>query len=229
MQGAGSSGVNALAMAGVDLDYPGRPGILRSVQLQVPPATLVVLEGRSGSGKSSLLAVAAGLERPTAGTVAVMDEPVPFEDPQACARLRARHVGLVLQHLHLLPELTVEENIALPLRLSRTPASERRLRVAALLQRFGLDSLAASRPGTISGGEAQRAAIARALARQPGLLLVDEPTNNLDEENARSVVEALREAAQLGAGVLVATHDPVVAAAGHVLRMLHGRPVRGPA
>jgi ABC-type lipoprotein export system ATPase subunit len=214
-------------MQGVHLDYPGRPGVLRAVHLQVPPASLVVLEGRSGSGKSSLLAVAAGLERPTSGTVAVMEEPVPFGDPQACARLRARHVGLVLQHLHLLPELSVAENIALPLRLSRTPAPERKERVATLLERFGLAPLAESRPGSISGGEAQRAAIARALARHPGLLLVDEPTNNLDEENARSVVDALREAAQLGAGVLVATHDPIVAAAGHVLRMVHGRPVRG--
>ena len=214
-------------MAGVQLDYPGRPGVLRQVHLQVPLASLVTLEGRSGSGKSSLLAIAAGLEEPTAGSVTVMEEAVPFGDPQACARLRARHVGLVLQHLHLLPELSIEENVALPLRLSRTPAAERKERVQTLLERFGLTPLAKSRPGTVSGGEAQRTAIARALARHPGLLLVDEPTNNLDEENARSVVAALREAAQLGAGVLVATHDPIVAAAGHQLRMVQGRPVRG--
>jgi putative ABC transport system ATP-binding protein len=219
--------VNALAMVEVSLDYPGRPGVLRSVHLQVPPATVVVLEGRSGSGKSSLLSVAGGLEAPSSGEVSVMDEAMPFADPQACARLRARHVGLVLQHLHLLPELTIEENVALPLRLARVPKAERESRVATLLERFGLTPLAAARPGAISGGEAQRSAIARALASQPGLLLVDEPTNNLDEDNARSVVGALKEAAQLGAGVLVATHDPLVASAGHVYRMVQGRPVRG--
>lgn len=221
--------MDALALHAVHLGYPGRPNVLRGASLAVPAASVVVLEGRSGSGKSSLLAVAAGLETPQSGQVAVMGTEVPFHDPHACARLRARHVGLVLQHLHLLPELTVEENIALPLRLARRPAAERKERVATLLERFGLAPLASSRPGEVSGGEGQRTAIARALATKPGLLLVDEPTNNLDEENARSVVAALREAAHLGAGVLVATHDPLVASAGQVFRMVHGRPVRGAA
>ena len=221
--------VTALAMQGIQLDFPGRPDVLRHAGLQVPNGAVVVLEGRSGSGKSSLLAVASGLTRPNAGQVQVMDEPMPFGDANACAAVRSRHIGLVLQHLHLLPDLTVEQNIALPLRLARRAPAERRAQVAALLDRFGLTDLAARRPPNLSGGEAQRVAIARALALAPGLLLVDEPTSSLDEQNAQTVVAALQEAARTGAGVLVASHDTLVWRAGVLYRMHQGRPVRAAA
>ncbi|HET6397919.1 MAG TPA: ATP-binding cassette domain-containing protein, partial [Candidatus Thermoplasmatota archaeon] len=207
--------------------HPGRPGVLRNANLQVPPATVVGLEGRSGAGKSTLLAVAAGLERPDSGTVEVMGHPMPWGNEAACSRLRAAHVGLVFQHLHLLGDLSVRENVALPLRLARAAPARREARVDHLLSTFGLQPLARRRPAQLSGGEQQRTAIARALAVEPGLLLVDEPTSSLDDANAQAVVAALQDAARLGAGVLVASHDPMVLRATVRYRMMQGRPVRG--
>ncbi len=209
-------------MADVGLDHPGRPGVLRGVFLTVSPGEAVVVEGRSGSGKSTLLSVAAGLLAPTAGTVEVMGERMDARDPESAARLRARHVGLVFQHLHLLSELTVEENVELPLRLRRTPRAEARVRARELLSLFGLASCAPRHPTSLSGGEQQRVAIARALAVRPSLLLVDEPTSNLDSANALQVAEALRQAAKAGAAVLVATHDELLHRVGRLARIDDG-------
>ncbi len=214
-------------MTGVRLDYPGRPGVLRGADLVVAPGEVVVVAGRSGSGKSSLLNIAAGLETATAGEVTVMGEAVAAARPQEAAALRARHVGLVFQHLHLLPELNVAENVLLPLHLARVPRKEAVATVKALLLRFGLARFATRSPERLSGGEQQRVAIARALATRPALLLVDEPTSSLDAQNARSVRDALVEAARGGAGVLVVTHDEVLHAAGRLLRLEDGV-LRGP-
>lgn len=211
-----------LRLAGVRLDYPGRPGVLQDVDLAVPAGRLAVLQGRSGSGKSSLLAVAAGLEVPTTGQVHVKGEPM-AGDAAARSRLRSRHVGLVFQHLNLLGELSVAENVELPLRLRGMPRAQRQERVRALLERFQIDDLAQRRPGSLSGGEQQRTAIARALAPGPALLLVDEPTSNLDEGNARTVIEALVAATKEGAAVVVATHDPLFAGIGRTFHLVAGR------
>lgn len=216
-------------MRAIRLDYPGRPGALDNVDLVVPAGTIAAVAGASGSGKSSLLAVAAGLERIAGGAVFVMGEEMDPRRPRRCARLRHDHVGIVFQHLNLLAELDVKQNVGLPLELRRVPARLRHERVLDLLARFGLADLAARRPGDLSGGEQQRVAIARALAAQPGLLLVDEPTSALDDANAATVVQAIREAAHLGAAVVVASHDPrVLPAARFVLRLANGRMV-GPA
>ena len=211
-----------LRLEQVRLDYPARPGVLADIDLDVDPGELVVLQGRSGSGKSSLLAVASGLESPTSGSVHVGGRPMAGDDADR-ARVRADHVGLVFQHLNLLGELTVEENIGLPLRLRRVPGAKRRERVAALAGTFGIAGLLGRRPGSLSGGEQQRVAIARALATEPALLLVDEPTSNLDAENARTVIDALVAAAGQGAAVLVATHDPLFAGVGRTHRLVDGR------
>ncbi|MGB0652316.1 MAG: ABC transporter ATP-binding protein [Thermoplasmatota archaeon] len=205
------------------LDFPGRPGVLRDVSLSLQAGQAAVVAGRSGSGKSSLLAIAAGLQAPTSGAVEVMGQRVDAGHPQAAARLRAKHVSLVFQHLNLLGELSVAENVELPLRLHRRPVAHRREAVGSLLQRFGLVDLADRRPGNLSGGEQQRVAIARALATKPDLLLVDEPTSSLDAGNARGVAAALSEAARGGAAVLVATHDPLLASIGPVYQLHEGR------
>jgi ABC-type lipoprotein export system ATPase subunit len=215
--------VDALALRDVRLDYPGRPGVLQAIDLRLAPGTIAVVRGRSGSGKSSLLAIAAGLQVPTSGEVAVMGQGLDPRDPVQRANVRAQHVGLVLQHLHLLGELTLAENVALPLRLRKRPRAEAAQRSGELLARFGLQAHAARKPAQVSGGEQQRAAIARALALRPGLLLVDEPTSALDLANARSVVEALRVASAEGAAVLVASHDDVLNRLGHGYVLAEGR------
>lgn len=202
-------------MDDVGLDYPGRPGVLRGIRLRMPVRSLLVVRGRSGSGKSSLLALAAGLQAPTRGRVEVMGEAY-SEDPAQRAALRGRHIGLVFQHLHLLGELTILENAELPLRLARVPRREARPRATSLLETFGIAGLADRRPAQVSGGEQQRAAIARALALRPGLLVADEPTSSLDAANAQSVVQALQQAAKAGAAVLVASHDELMRRAGGV-------------
>ena len=225
MAGLAVTSVEALRLERVTVDYPGKPGVLSDADLEVAPGQLVVLEGRSGSGKSTLLAVAAGLESVTAGTVTVFGTPMRPDSPTS-ATMRATQIGLVFQHLHLLPELSVVENVELPLVLGRWPRGRRRQVALELLQRFGLDGYADRRPTTLSGGEQQRVAICRALATNPGLLLVDEPTSALDEQNALEVVKALRLAAKSGTAVVVASHDDVLRTAGTLYRMASGRPVR---
>lgn len=217
--------MDALRLQHVTVDYPGRPGVLYDADLQVKPGEVVVLEGRSGSGKSTLLAVAAGLEPVSHGDVAVYGIPMRPDSPDA-ATVRATRIGLVFQHLHLLPELNVVENVELPLVLASWKRAKRRERALALLETFGLAGAADRNPTTLSGGEQQRVAIARSLALGPGLLLVDEPTSALDETNARSVVKALRTAADGGAAVVIASHDDILRNVGTLYRMTQGQPVR---
>jgi putative ABC transport system ATP-binding protein len=216
--------VEALRLEGVSVSYGARK-VLDKVSLSVDPGELVVVEGRSGSGKSTLLNVAAGLRAPDAGSVELFEEPFDARLPQA-SEMRAKHVGLVFQHLHLLPELTVQENIELPLLLAKWPRAERPRRSAELLEGFGLRDLARRRPATLSGGEQQRVAICRALAPIPGLLLVDEPTSSLDEANAKSVAAALQAAARSGAAVLVTSHDELLRRTGTLHRIANGRLVQ---
>ena len=185
----------------------------------------MAIVGESGSGKSTLLNIVAGLDRPDRGDVRLAGAPLDYTNDDSLALWRRRNVGFVFQAFHLLPYLSVAENVALPLALLGVPAGERASRAAAALTSVGLGAFGARRPSSLSGGEMQRVAIARALVHNPRLLLADEPTGNLDEANARAVLDCLAgEVRRAGAAALMVTHSRVAAAsADRVLRLAHGR------
>jgi putative ABC transport system ATP-binding protein len=203
---------------------PGAP-LLDSIDLAVNAGEWVAIVGESGSGKSTLLNIVAGLDRPERGEVRLDGKPLDYADDDGLALWRRRHVGFVFQAFHLLPYLSVEQNVALPLALLGVHFTERSQRAQAALASVGLGELGARRPGTLSGGEMQRAAIARALVHSPRLVLADEPTGNLDESHAIAVLACLREAVKrAGAAALMVTHSRIAAAAAdRVLRLAGGR------
>ena len=183
----------------------------------------VGIVGPSGSGKSSLLMVAAGLERATAGTVEVLGRDLTALDEDGLAALRRDHIGIVFQSFHLIPTMTALENVATPLELAgRADAFDR---AAAMLAEVGLDQRAAHYPAQLSGGEQQRVALARALAPGPDLLFADEPTGNLDARTGGAVIELLFGlAGAQGATLVLVTHDPELARrCSRVLTMADGR------
>jgi putative ABC transport system ATP-binding protein len=184
---------------------------LRGVDLAVDPGQLVVLTGRSGAGKTTLLTLLAGLRRADRGEIRVDGVDVTGASEPALVELRRRTVGMVHQDLALLPLLTAEENVGLPLRITRTDPAARDATVARLLDAVGLASHARQRPDEMSGGQQQRVAIARALAIEPRVLLADEPTAQLDSETGASVMALLRSlVVESGTTAVVATHDPTV-------------------
>jgi putative ABC transport system ATP-binding protein len=185
---------------------------LRGLDLDVAPGALVVLTGRSGAGKTTLLTLLAGLRRADSGTVTVAGQQVTGAREADLVALRRTTVGMVHQELALLPLLTAEENVGLPLRLARVEAAERDEVVASVLADVGLASHARQRPDELSGGQQQRVAIARALAIRPRVLLADEPTAQLDSETGAQVMSLLRGlVTSAGTTALVTTHDPTVA------------------
>jgi ABC-type lipoprotein export system ATPase subunit len=191
---------------------PVRTIALRGAELVLEPASWTSLMGPSGSGKSTLLHIIAGLLEPSAGSVAVDGEDVTRLPQSARDSWRRRSVGVVLQRDNLHPHLDVGDNVALPLRLDGRSAGEVRARVDELLEQVGLGDRRRQRVGQLSGGEAQRVAIAVALANRPRVLLADEPTGELDEDTASGIldmVEALRK--EEAAAVLTVTHNPQVA------------------
>jgi putative ABC transport system ATP-binding protein len=184
---------------------------LRGVDLVVPAGSLVALTGRSGAGKSTLLGLVAGLRRADAGRIVVAGTDVTAADDDALVGLRRDVVGVIYQDFALLPLLTAEENVGVPMRIRRTDAKERDHRVAELLDRVGLTGHARQRPDEMSGGQQQRVAIARALANRPRVLLADEPTGQLDSETGVRIMELLGEVVREdGVTALVATHDPLI-------------------
>jgi putative ABC transport system ATP-binding protein len=199
--------------------------LFEAVDLDVKRGEWVAVVGESGCGKSTLLNIVAGLDRPDRGEVRLDGALLDFGDDDRLALWRRSHVGFVFQSFHLLPYLTVLENVALPLALLRVDGAERSRRARSALESVGLGALASRRPGTLSGGETQRAAIARALVHAPPLLLADEPTGNLDEANASAVLRCLGDAARrAGAAALMVTHSRIAASsADRVLRLSHGR------
>lgn len=207
----------------------GRVDILRGVSLTVGRGEAVALLGPSGSGKSSLLMVLAGLERPTAGRVSLAGRDLAGLDENTLARLRRQHVGIVFQAFHLMPTMTARENVAIPLEL----AGERDALEAAAtaLGRVGLGHRLDHYPAQLSGGEQQRVAIARALIANPMLLIADEPTGNLDGRTGGLVMECLfEERARLGSALLLITHDGDLASrCDRQVRMEDGRIVGGEA
>jgi putative ABC transport system ATP-binding protein len=196
----------------------GDTPVFDGVSLTLAPGELVAVLGESGVGKSTLRTVSAGLDRPALGRVLLDGAPLPWDDEAALAHWRRRHLGFVFQAFHVLPHLSVAQNVALPLLLLGRPDAAR---VATLLQAVGLEGLAERAPRTLSGGQLQRVAIARALVHAPPLVLADEPTGNLDPTTAERVIELL--AAQVrnaGAACLLATHSTAAAArADRVLRL----------
>jgi putative ABC transport system ATP-binding protein len=196
----------------------GPVDILRGVSLTIAAGETMALLGPSGSGKSSLLMVLAGLERPSAGSVSVAGQDLAGLDEDGLARLRQRHIGIVFQSFHLLPTMTALENVAVPVELAgRADAFSM---AAAALDRVGLGHRLSHYPGQLSGGEQQRVAIARAFVGEPVLLLADEPTGNLDGATGRAVMDCLfAEHARLGSALLLITHDPALA--GRCERQLH--------
>jgi putative ABC transport system ATP-binding protein len=198
---------------------------LRGVDLTVARGEFVALVGPSGSGKSTVLNLIGGLDRPTSGQVWINGTELSASDERTLTRHRRQHVGFVFQSFNLLPRLTAEENVALPLMFSGVPEKERRARARALLERVGLGPRLTHRPTQLSGGEQPRVAIARALVGQPALLLADEPTGNLDTTIGAEIMALLRELNQeQGLTLLVVTHDPEVAAfADRIVRLRDGR------
>jgi putative ABC transport system ATP-binding protein len=199
--------------------------VLREVDLGVAAGEVVVLLGRSGSGKSTLLNLVSGIDQPTSGTVRVEGVDVAALSETARTLLRRRRIGFIFQFFNLIPTLTVEENLRLPLELIGVDGAAGRARALDLLGEVGLADRAASFPDRLSGGEQQRVAVARALVHDPALVLADEPTGNLDAESARHVLRLLAGLARrAGKTVIAASHsDEVAALADRVLTLSDGR------
>jgi putative ABC transport system ATP-binding protein len=195
---------------------------LRGVSLEVPAGQFTAVMGPSGSGKSTLMHLLAGLDRPTSGSVRVGGEEISSMGDRQLTRLRRKHIGFVFQSFNLLPTLTAEENVTLPLAIARIkpPAEE----VDALLARVGLTERRHHKPSELSGGQQQRVAIARALIAKPTVLFADEPTGNLDSAAGADVLALLRDAVAAGQTIVMVTHDPGAAAtADRVLFLADGR------
>ena len=185
--------------------FDGRTDVLRGASLAVAPEEAVLVWGENGSGKTTLLSILGGLDAPNRGRVTIAGREISSLKESALSRVRLHEIGFVFQTHHLIEDLTVSENIALPLRLAKRPSEPR---VAELLEAFDLTKLALRRPGEISVGESQRVAVARALANGPKVLLADEPTASLDSKGTAAVLEAFRLArTSFGAAEVVATHD----------------------
>jgi len=179
-----------------------------NVTLQIRAGEFVALLGSSGSGKSTLLNLMAGLDRPTGGAIFANGRNLSELSSLELARYRSRTVGMVFQSFNLLPRMTLEENVELPLRLAEVDRAERGGRVQEALERVRLEKRLAHRPSELSGGEQQRAALARALVNRPTLLFADEPTGNLDSATGESIMLLLKEIQQkLGMTIVMVTHE----------------------
>jgi putative ABC transport system ATP-binding protein len=178
------------------------------VSLEIPTGEFLALLGSSGSGKSTLLNLLAGLDRPTTGAIFVHGRDLTRMGPQELAQHRRHTVGMVFQAFNLIPSMTLEENVELPLRFAEVERSERQSRVREVLERVGLRGRLTHRPGELSGGEQQRGALARALVNRPSILLADEPTGNLDSRTSNEILHLIAEVNQsLGTTVVVVTHE----------------------
>jgi putative ABC transport system ATP-binding protein len=181
---------------------------VNDLSLQIPTGEFLALLGSSGSGKSTLLNLLAGLDRPTSGAIHVNAQNLAELDSPGLARYRRDTVGMVFQSFNLLPRMTLEENVELPLRLAEVDRAERSRRVVQALERVRLAARAKHRPSELSGGEQQRGALARALVNQPSILFADEPTGNLDTATGEQILLLLKEIqATLGMTVIMVTHE----------------------
>lgn len=201
----------------------GAVEVLRGLSFDVPGGQALAIVGASGSGKTSLLMVLAGLEKPTAGQVAVAGQNLAGLTPDALTLLRGQTIGIVFQSFHLMPAMTALENVALPLELAGIDNAPETAR--ALLHDVGLEHRLDHYPAELSGGEQQRVAIARALARNPRLILADEPTGNLDAQTGKHIIDLLFGLQRkTGATLILVTHDETLARASErTIRMSDGR------
>jgi putative ABC transport system ATP-binding protein len=194
--------------------------VLHGVNLSVQEGEFIALMGPSGSGKTTLLNLISGLDQPTQGEVRVAGERIDKLSSPQLAEWRARHIGFVFQFYNLLPMLTAERNVEVPLLLTKLSGAQRKKHVRAALELVGLADRALHKPNELSGGQQQRVSIARALIADPTLLVCDEPTGDLDRENAERLLELLRILNRdQGKTIIMVTHDPL--AANHASRTLH--------
>jgi len=220
-----SAAARAIALEGVKKAYRKRGtevNALAGVDLGIGAGEFVVIRGPSGCGKTTLLMAVAGMLRPSAGRVTALDEDLYAMGPRGRARFRAANIGFVFQMFHLVPYLTLEENVLFAGGMSR--GGGRKEKAAELVARMGLAERARHLPGELSAGEKQRAALARALFNDPRIILADEPTGNLDPDNAHGVLERLAAFRREGGTVLLVTHGSEAAGyADRVIRMDGGR------
>jgi putative ABC transport system ATP-binding protein len=199
-----------LRLVGVGKRYAERE-VLHAIDLTIARGEFAVVTGRSGSGKSTLLNLLGGLDRPSSGEIELFGHSLAGIGDRELSLIRRHLVGFVFQFFNLIPTLTIEENLRLPLALNGTPAGEVRRRVEAVLTELELESYAARLPEELSGGEQQRVAIGRAIVHRPPIVLADEPTGNLDLETARGVIELLDTMCRrYGTTLVMATHAPEV-------------------
>jgi len=219
-----------LRLDAVSREFGGRDEMhvtaLRTVTIDVGPGEFVAIVGPSGCGKSTLLSLMGGLDRPTSGHVYGAGLPLGELSDRDISDYRLQRVSTIFQTFNLIPSMTVEDNVALPLTLAGVEIEERRKRARHLLALVGLEERRRTRAGRLSGGEQQKVAVARALANRPGLLLADEPTGSLDSTAGESVLSLLQDLNRRGATVVLVTHDPEVARhARRVVRMIDGRAI----
>ncbi|MEL7536998.1 MAG: ABC transporter ATP-binding protein [Pseudomonadota bacterium] len=197
---------------------------LRSINLEINAGEFIAIMGPSGCGKSTLLNVMGMLDTPTSGRYGFMGEDVANYGEAKLADIRKRNIGFIFQSFNLVDELTVLENVALPLLYQKMPNRERRELAESVLERMGIAHRANHRPQQLSGGQQQRVAVARAVITQPGLILADEPTGNLDTGNGEEVLDLLNQLNADGTTVVMVTHDPSHSDhASRVVHMLDGR------
>lgn len=196
---------------------------LRGVDLDIAPGEYLSIMGPSGSGKSTLLNLIGLLDRPNAGRYELDERDVTGLGDDEQARVRREKMGFVFQFFHLVPRLTAEQNIELPMVLAGIDPAERGERLRKLLAEYGLEARARHRPDQLSGGQCQRVAIARAMSMRPGVILADEPTGNLDRHTGQEVMAVLERVHHGGGTVLLVTHDPEIGGRAHrTLRMVDG-------
>jgi putative ABC transport system ATP-binding protein len=180
---------------------------LRGVDLNVPAGQSLAIMGPSGSGKSTLMNILGCLDQPTAGSFTIAGKDVSSFDDAELSLVRGQQIGFVFQSFNLIPQLTIEENVEVPLFYRRVKASKRKIEATAMLERVGLGDRMGHKPSELSGGQQQRAAIARALVTNPSILLADEPTGNLDSQTGEDILQLFDEMNKEGLTIMVVTHD----------------------
>ena len=183
---------------------------LRGVDLDVPAGQSLAIMGPSGSGKSTLMNILGCLDQPTSGSISIAGQDVSSLDDAELSLVRGKQIGFVFQSFNLIPQLTIEQNVEVPLFYRRIRAPQRRIEATAILDRVGLGDRIGHKPSELSGGQQQRAAIARALVTNPSILLADEPTGNLDSKTGNDILQLFEEMNADGLTIMVVTHDEEV-------------------